>query len=138
MDSFTSYSLRAVTAAISAVWILSTSLQAAPVQVVGKTGSAELRRAGKPYFVRGAGGDVRALAGVKAAGWNSICLWGDEGLGPKLDQAYMLGLTVCVGFWIGQIRQGFNWADARAVGAQRERLRAVEASSGRSHVGAWG
>ena len=82
-------------------------------------------RNGQPYFIRGAGADERRFNSAAAAGANSIRLWGEESLGSSLDAAQALGHGVCAGFWLGQVRQGFDWDDADALSEQRERLRAT-------------
>ena len=95
------------------------------VRLAGQPGRFQLLRNGQPYFIRGAGADESQLHSVAAAGGNSIRLWDDEKLGESLDAAQALGLTVCAGFWVGQVRQGFNWGNADALAQQRERLRAT-------------
>ena len=95
------------------------------VRLAGQPGRFQLLRNGQPYFIRGAGADESRLHSVAAAGGNSIRLWGDEKLGESLDAAQVLGLTVCAGFWVGQVRKGFNWGNANALAQQRERLRAT-------------
>jgi Glycosyl hydrolases family 2, TIM barrel domain len=101
--------------------------RAAPseVRLVAQPGRFELLRNGQPYFIRGACADEDRLHSVASAGGNSIRLWGDEKLGESLDEAQTLGLTVCAGLWVGQVRQGFDWGDADALAQQRERLRAT-------------
>ena len=101
--------------------------RAAPseVRLVGQPGRFQLLRNGQPYFIRGACADERRLHSVATAGGNSIRLWSDEKLGGSLDEAQALGLTVCAGLWVGQVRQGFDWGDADALAQQRERLRAT-------------
>ena len=90
----------------------------------GQPGRFRLLRQGQPYFIRGAGvDDPRLLHSLADAGGNSIRLWGDKRLGEVLDAAQALGLTVCAGFWVGQVRQGFDWGNAAALARQRERLR---------------
>ena len=46
-----------------------------------------------------------------------------KGSAKSLDAAQALGLTVCAGFWVGQVRQGFDWGNAAALARERERLR---------------
>ena len=103
------------------------SAQAAPatVKVVRDgSGRCQLLRDGKPYFIRGAGGnDDRFLPALAAAGGDSLRLWGDDHLGETLDKAAELGLTVAAGIWLPQLRQGFNYHDAAAVAGLREHVR---------------
>ena len=100
---------------------------AAPVEVrVVKNGArSELLRDGKPYLIRGGGGNEHALESLAAAGGNSIRLWGDDTLGEALDTAQKFGLTVTAGIWLGQVRQGFDWTDAEGLAKQREHVRAT-------------
>jgi hypothetical protein len=53
----------------------------------------ELRRAGKEFFVKGAGGTNR-LDQLAAAGANSVRTWGVDNLEPLLDDAHKNGLTL--------------------------------------------
>lgn len=76
-----------------------------------------LLRDGKPYFIRGAGGDG-SLELLARCGGNSIRTWGADNLQGKLDQAYRLGLTVAVGIWLGHERHGFDYNNADQVAAQ--------------------
>jgi hypothetical protein len=73
-----------------------------------------LLRGGQPYVIKGAGGRMY-LETLKEAGGNSLRTWGEDDLEPLLDRAHELGLTVTIGIWLGQERQGFNYADAGAV-----------------------
>lgn len=117
-------------AAMLVTWLASsaTPLHAAdaPIEVAltGKPGAWQLLRDGKPYEVRGVGGDG-SLELLAKCGGNSIRTWGDEGLGEKLDAAHKLGLTVTAGIWLGQVRQGFDWSDAKSLIGQREHIREV-------------
>ena len=95
------------------------------VRLVSQPGGFQILRNGQPYFIRGAGADERRFDSAAAAGANSIRLWGEANLGSSLDVAQALGLTVCAGFWLGQVRQGFDWDNADALSEQRERLRAT-------------
>jgi hypothetical protein len=82
----------------------------------------QLIRNGTPYFIKGAGGDGERKA-LAAAGGNSIRTWGVDNLGPLLDEADRLGLTVTVGIWLGHERHGFNYNNADQVAEQYERAR---------------
>jgi len=82
-----------------------------------------LTRDGEPYFIRGAGGKDH-LAELVRAGGNSIRTWGADGIGPLLDQAHQLGLTVTVGLWLGHERHGFDYQDGDAVAKQLEAAKA--------------
>jgi len=58
------------------------------------------------------------------AGGNSIRTWGADGVGPLLDKAHQLGLTVTVGLWLGHERHGFDYQDDDAVVKQLEQAEA--------------
>lgn len=91
--------------------------QSASVKVVPKDGGWQLVRDGQPYVIKGVGGD-KQLDKLVAAGGNSIRTWSAEKLGPTLDQAHKLGLTVTVGLWLGHERHGFDYNNADQVAAQ--------------------
>jgi hypothetical protein len=93
------------------------------VQVVRQDGGWRLLRDGRLYVIKGAGGDG-SLALLAASGGNSTRTWGADSIGPLLDEARRLGLTVTVGFWLGHERQGFDYTESRQVAAQYERVRA--------------
>jgi hypothetical protein len=82
----------------------------------------QLLRDGKPYVIKGGGGRMH-LEALKEAGGNSIRTWGESDLEPLLDRAHELGLTVTVGIWLGQERQGFHYADPAAVRREVEKAR---------------
>jgi hypothetical protein len=96
--------------------------EAVHVEVVKTAGGWQMLRAGQPFFIRGAGGDA-SLEALKAAGANSVRTWGADKLEPLLDQAQKLGMTVTVGIWLGQERQGFNYSDAAQVAKQLQTVR---------------
>jgi Glycosyl hydrolases family 2, TIM barrel domain len=81
-----------------------------------------LTRDGRPYVIKGGGGRAY-LESLKAAGGNSLRTWGEDDLEPLLDRAQELGLTVTVGIWLGQERQGFNYNDAASVRGEIEKAR---------------
>ena len=95
------------------------------VRIVAENGRWQMLRDGQPYFIKGGGGNVGAMKSLAAAGGNSIRLWGDYHLGEALDAAQKAGLTVTAGFWLGQVRQGFDWSDAESLAKQREHIRAT-------------
>lgn len=86
--------------------------------------SWQLLRGGKPYFINGIGGKDY-LDRAKAYGANSIRTWSPDGAQEILDAAHERGMTVLMGLWVGQERQGFDYDDAKAVKAQLEGFRAV-------------
>jgi hypothetical protein len=92
------------------------------VRVVHSGDGWQLLRDGKPYFIKGAGGDgSRAL--LARSGGNSIRTWGADNLDRVLDEAHRHGLSVTVGIWLGHERHGFNYNDADQVAAQVENAR---------------
>lgn len=96
--------------------------EATPVHIEARGQGYTLVRRGKPYEIRGAGGDasMRLLARM---GGNSVRTWGADNVGSKLDEAEKLGLTVTVGIWLGHTRHGFSYSNADQVAAQYERAR---------------
>lgn len=108
---------------------------AVPVTVSVKDG---MIRGGKPYFVKGAGGDTRLdqLAGLGA---NSIRTWSTGGLDATLDKAQALGLTVSAGIWLESECSWFSYAKPDQCAKQLERVKA-EVLKHRHHPAllAWG
>jgi hypothetical protein len=96
--------------------------KAIPVKVEKTEAGFRLLRGGQPYYIKGAGGRSY-LEVLKATGGNAIRTWGEEEIGPLLDRAHELGLTVTVGIWLGQPRQGFRYDDQAAVLGQLEKSR---------------
>jgi hypothetical protein len=87
--------------------------------VVEEDGVHRLVRNGRPYVIRGVGGQTH-LDRLAAAGGNSIRTWGADNLGQILDEAHRHGLTVCAGLWLGHERHGFDYGDRPAVLRQLE------------------
>ncbi len=82
---------------------------------VGKTEAGfGLALNGKPYKIKGAGGDT-FLAELKAAGGNTVRTWDSANLGRVLDAAQEHGLMVCAGLWMGHQRHGFNYQNQQQV-----------------------
>jgi Glycosyl hydrolases family 2, TIM barrel domain len=77
-------------------------------------GKFQLLRNGQPYEIKGAGGQTHLELLVKLGG-NSIRTWGADDIGSVLENAQKNGLTVCVGFWLGHERHGFDYQDQNAV-----------------------
>lgn len=94
------------------------------VEIVQKDGAWTLLRGGEPYFVRGVGGQTQ-LDQAAAYGANSLRTWSPDGAQRILDEAQSRGMTVLMGLWVGQERQGFNYNDPKAVKAQLEGFREV-------------
>jgi hypothetical protein len=82
----------------------------------------QLTRGGKPYFIKGAGGDGSQTL-LHACGGNSIRTWGADNLESTFADAKKNGLTVTAGVWLGHKDNGFNYHDAAAVAAQKEMAR---------------
>jgi hypothetical protein len=86
-------------------------------------GEWQLLRGGKPYFIKGAGGN-QSMSLLREMGGNSLRTWSTDGLGPILDQAQRLGISVTVGIWLGQERTGrFNYNNAEEVANQYQQVR---------------
>jgi len=96
--------------------------EAIPVELQRIEQGWQLLRGGEPYFIRGAGGDA-SLELLAAAGANSVRTWGGDDIGPLLDEAHSLGLSVTVGIWLGHERHGFDYRDDAQVTEQMQRAR---------------
>ncbi len=96
-----------------------------PVKLVkNASGQWQLLRDGKPYFIKGAGGDA-SKPFLAEIGGNSFRTWGIGNDTPgKLAEAQKLGLTVTLGYWLGHKEQGFNWDNAAAVQRQFDEVKA--------------
>ena len=104
------------------IFALQLSAQPVPVKITGAPEKWTLLRGNQPYFIKGVGGEASWEMLAKLGG-NSVRTWGHEKLSAQLDLAEKLGLTVTAGIWLGQVRQGFNWADAKSLIKQRETIR---------------
>ena len=96
--------------------------EAIPVELEKTEQGWQLLRDGEPYFIRGAGGQ-HSLQQLAAAGGNSVRTWGGDDIGPLLDEAHSLGLSVTVGIWLGHERQGFDYNDETQVAEQLQHAR---------------
>ena len=97
-------------------------LKPVPVKIVSEKGAFHLLRDGRPYFIKGAGGDGSKTL-LRDIGGNSFRTWGADDLGKQLDEAQKLGLTVTIGIWLGHIEHGFNYNNADQVAEQYEKAK---------------
>lgn len=81
-----------------------------------------MRRGGKPYFIKGAGG-TGFLDRLKEYGGNSVRTWSTDNAGQLLDESNRLGLTVTLGISMGSERHGFDYNNPEMVANQLERVR---------------
>ena len=117
--------VRIVKTLLIAGFLLSTvnaMAEAVPVELLRTEDGWQLLRDGKPYLIKGAGGEY-SLPKLAAAGANSVRTWDAEGIDELLDEAHSLGLTVTVGIWLGHERHGFDYNDKNQVAEQMERAR---------------
>lgn len=96
---------------------------AVKVEVKQTNGRYELLRAGKPYFIKGAGGG-QFPERVKAYGGNSIRTWSTNGADKVLAAANRNGLTVMLGLDVARERHGFDYNSPQAVAEQLQKVRA--------------
>ncbi len=90
--------------------------------IVAKDSGFILLRAGKPYFIKGAGG-TSYIDRLAKYGGNSIRTWDSKNGEEILSKAYNVGLTVTMGLNVARERHGFNYDDTIAVKQQLESLR---------------
>jgi hypothetical protein len=107
-------------------------------------GGWELVREGKPFFLRGAGGQ-RHLDVLAESGGNSIRTWGIDSLAetadgkPLVERARELNLTIAAGLWVAHERHGFNYSDPAQLEKQRQEIRAAVAKwKHEPSIGFWG
>ena len=114
--------------AVAGLWCVTTIALADPIvtRLNGSPGHWQLLRDGQPYFIKGVGGNG-PLTLLKDLGGNSVRTWGADDLGPQLDQAQQLGISVCVGIWLGHEDKNnhFNYSDPKQVATQFARAKAA-------------
>lgn len=98
--------------------------QAIPVTLETIDGVPTLVREGKPYYIKGAGGQEH-LDLVVQLGGNSIRTWSIDDTRKVLDDAHARGLTVMVGMWVGHERHGFDYNNQAAIRRQYDRFEAA-------------
>ena len=92
------------------------------VEVVKGADGWQLLRGGKPYFIKGVGGDASRQL-LAQDGGNCFRTWGADSLADDLDQARGAGLTVIAGMWLGHKRAGFDYHNAERVKRQLDKCR---------------
>ncbi len=83
-----------------------------------------MMRNGKPYYVKGVGGD-KNLDKAIAIGANSIRTWGIDNAQDALDRAHAKGMTVMLGLWMQHERHGFDYNNEKKVKRQFEHFKKV-------------
>lgn len=84
----------------------------------------QLLRDGKPYYVKGLGGQVNFDKMVEV-GANSLRIWGIEEAQQVLDEAHKRGLTVMLGLWLQHERHGFDYDNSEKVLSQLNHFKSV-------------
>jgi hypothetical protein len=97
-------------------------------EVVKTSAGWELRRDGKPFFIKGVGrgvggfGSLRQLAQI---GGNAFREWAvSSETQSQLDEVRKFGVAMCVGLWLGRPKHGFNYADPQVVARELESVKA--------------
>ncbi len=94
------------------------------VEVLKTVDGWQMVRGGKPYFIKGVGGEASKQLLVQYGG-NSFRTWGADRLATELEEAQKLELTVTAGMWLGHKRHGFDYHNAQQVKAQFEKAREI-------------
>ena len=113
---------------IITVFIISFSnyAQENKVEIIKINNNWKLLRNGIPYYIKGAGcEDLKYFKHLADAGGNSIRTWSPDNGREVLDKAHELGLTVMMGLWAGQERQGFDYDNESAVKTQLNYFKSV-------------
>lgn len=92
------------------------------VEVKEVNGKWSFYRDGKPYEVKGAGGNDHLETLVEIGG-NCIRTWSTDNALEILDAAHAKGLTVMMGLWAQHERHGFDYDDPVKVKAQLDAFR---------------
>jgi hypothetical protein len=103
--------------------ILSISLSA-QTKVMKTDAGYQLMRNGKPYYVKGVGGQ-KNLDKAIAIGANSLRTWGIENAQQILDEAQEKGMTVMLGLWMQHERHGFDYNNKKKVKKQLDHFKSV-------------
>jgi hypothetical protein len=93
-------------------------------RVVREGNGYRLFRNGKPYYVKGVGGETNPDK-VALIGGNSIRTWGIDNAQQVLDDAQKHGLTVMLGLWLQTERHGFDYNNDEKVTRQFNHFKSV-------------
>ena len=83
-----------------------------------------LQRDGKPFFIKGAGGQDH-LDELAKRGGNSTRTWGEREIADTLVEAEKRSLTVCAGIWLEPECNWFSYNNAEHCTKQVERVRKI-------------
>lgn len=83
-----------------------------------------LMRGGKPYFIKGVGGEGE-LPLLQRLGGNSVRTWSDDGLAELLGQAEKHQLTVCAGIWLESECSWFSYRNPEHCARQLARVKSI-------------
>ena len=95
--------------------------QVAKVSIIKTSNGFQLTKNGEPYYIKGAGAKSNFKKVVESGG-NSIRIWSTN-KSELLDSAYKYNLSVCLGIWVAQERNGFNYNDEYNVRSQIELIK---------------
>ena len=95
--------------------------QVAKVSIIKTSNGFQLTKNGEPYYIKGAGAKSNFKKVVESGG-NSIRIWSTN-KSELLDSAYKHNLSVCLGIWVAQERNGFNYNDEYNVRSQIELIK---------------
>ena len=96
----------------------------AQTKVVKTQVGYQLMRDGKPYYVKGLGGEVNFDKMVEV-GANSLRTWGIDDAQHVLDEAQKRGLTVMLGLWLQHERHGFDYDNTEKVLSQLNHFKSI-------------
>ena len=122
--TFKNRTLKYLIALIAFTVSIQSQAQAVKVEVRQTPQGWEMLRDGKPYYVKGAGGDTH-LDIVVNIGGNSIRTWGIDDAQTILDNAQKHGLTVMLGMWLQHERHGFDYSNKAKVEKQLNHFKSV-------------
>lgn len=106
------------------LWFTCATAQALVVEIHQTDSGYFLSRAGKPYYIKGAGGSSH-LDELKKIGGNSVRIWSAQQAEEVLNSAHDKGLSVMLGLWVAHERHGFDYDDKVAVAAQLQKFKGI-------------